>query len=441
MLFGNRTGHQAPPKGGKLQAMANFFGNITTIVTSLILLGALLYFIGPSWIPALPQGPAGPGNVDAAKNPDGPVNAGRAQELNTEKQALAFARAKQRQAAGLGDETLRSIDECLDEVQHYDALAKPLLANDAGKKIAGDPSLLKRFRLVHVKERPNPAKLEQYRHDVLEMVTPIKASLKSSADGTLPPSGVAGEFERIQGEVKTQRDAWRKDRILIEVIAAESKRSDAKPTDKSLQETIRLTEQVEATAFTEAMEKEANKAKAEMEAKLIQAKADGIRAIEQAKIDKILSEKRTEAERIRTEAFLKEAKEKAEAEAAKAKVEKERLVKKALDPRTKQILAPILAKTIFQPVIVDGKVRNDHVGGLLERISFTRLKSVGALDQTKEGLGALASVGCYVNRHPHWLFSPIPAEWTEGNRALLEEAQALLRELGTTLVEEKLLAP
>jgi hypothetical protein len=39
------------------------------------------------------------------------------------------------------------------------------------------------------------------------------------------------------------------------------------------------------------------------------------------------------------------------------------------------------------------------------------------------------------------LFSPIPAEWSEGNRALLEEAQALLRELGPTLVEEKLLAP
>jgi regulator of protease activity HflC (stomatin/prohibitin superfamily) len=421
--------------------MASFFGNITTIVTSLILLGAILYFIGPSWIPALPQGPPGPGNVDAAKNPDVAGNPGKAQELNTEKQALAFARAKQRQAASLGDDTLRSLDECLDEVQQYDALAKPLLSNETGKKIAGDPSLLKRFRLVHGKERPNPSKLEQYRHDVLEMVSPIKASLKSGTDGTMPPSGVAGEFERIQGEVKTQRDTWRKDRILIEVIAAEAKRTDAKPAEKSLQETIRATEQAEVAAFAEAMEKEANKAKAEMEAKAIQAKADGIRAIEQAKIDKALAEKRTEAERIRTEAFLKEAKEKAEGEAAKAKVEKERLVKKVLDPKTKQTLAPILAKTIFQPVIVDGKVKNDHVGGLMDRISYTRLKSVGALDQSREGLAALAAVGCYVNRHPHWLFSPIPAEWTEGNRALLEEAQALLRELGPTLVEEKLLAP
>src|SRR5262245_3221617 len=140
MLFGNRTGHQTSPKGGKLQAMANFFGNITTIVTSLIVLGAVYYLIGPSWIPALPQAPPGPGHIDAGKNPEGPANVGRAQELNTEKQALAFARTKQRQAANLGDESLRSLDECLDEVQQYDGLVKPTLTNETGKRIAGDAS-------------------------------------------------------------------------------------------------------------------------------------------------------------------------------------------------------------------------------------------------------------------------------------------------------------
>ena len=92
-------------------------------------------------------------------------------------------------------------------------------------------------------------------------------------------------------------------------------------------------------------------------------------------------------------------------------------------------------------MIANGKLGNDHVGGSLDRISYTRLKSVGALDPTKEGLAALATVGCYVNRHPHWLFSTIPAEWSQGNKAFLEEAQSLLRELGPILVEEKLLAP
>ena len=105
MSFGNRTGHQAPPRGGRLQALANFFSNITTIVTGLILLVAVYYFIGPSGFPWLPSAPPGPGNAEGEKQ--GEKVPGKAQELNTEKQALAFARAKQKQAADLGDDALR----------------------------------------------------------------------------------------------------------------------------------------------------------------------------------------------------------------------------------------------------------------------------------------------------------------------------------------------
>ena len=229
----------------------------------------------------------------------------------------------------------------------------------------------------------------------------------------------------------------------MEVIVSEGKRSGGAPATKTLQESMKLAEEAEALAFTQALEKETTRVRDEMNKKAIAAKADAIRLLEQAAIDKMLSEKRAEAERVRTEAFVKEEKEKAAAAAAKAKVERERLLAKALDPKTKQILAPILAKTLFQPVIANGKLRNDHVGGgeRIDRISFIRLKTVGALEPTKEGLAALATVGCYVNRQPRWLFSTIPAEWSEGNKAFLEEAQSLLRELGPILVEEKLLAP
>ena len=205
-MFGNQTGHKPSPQGGKLQALANIFGNLTTIVTSLMILGAVLYFIGPSWMPAFPPAPPGGGNIDAGKNPDVPVNVGKVQELNTEKQALVFARTKQRQAANLGDEAIHLLNECLDEVQQFDNLAKPILANEVGKSIAGDPSLLKRFRFVHGKERPNPSRLEQYRGDVLEMIAPIKVSLKNETNGTMPPASVAGELERIQSEAKALRD-------------------------------------------------------------------------------------------------------------------------------------------------------------------------------------------------------------------------------------------
>lgn len=447
-MFGNRSGHRGPPRG-KLESLASIFSSVTTLVTSVLVLGAILYFFG--FFPVSFFGSQKPAQLDpfAQPLPDGKalptdkkgLEVLAATNLGTEKQALAFARAKQKLAADSCDEALRSLDECIGEINRYESLAKALLKDGDGRKIAGDASLLKRFRLIQEKDRPSRAKVERYQQVVAEMAEPIKASLKNPKDASIPRADLAAEAERIQAELAGYHEAWRKDRILLESLVAEMKRSNPTPATKSLDETIRAAVAAETLAFTQAMEKEANAAKAEMEAKLIKAKADGIRAIEQANIDKILAEKRAEAERIRTEAFLKEAKEKAAAEAARAKVEKERLLAKVQDAKVKQMLAPIIAKTIFQPVIVDGKVRNDHVGGLMDRISYTRLKSVGALDKSREGLAALASVGCYVNRHPHWLFSTIPSEWTDGNRAFLEEVQELLRELGPTLVEEKLLAP
>ncbi len=417
MSLGNRTGHQAPPRGGRLQALANFFSNITTIITGVILLGAVYFFIGPSWFPSLPSAPPGPEKQEGGKNAE--QLPGKAQELNTEKQALAFARAKQKQAVDLGDDALRALDECVDEIQQSTTLTNSVLTNDDGKKIAGDLSLLKRFRIVYAKERPERAKVERNREVMLELVTPIKASVNNPASATMPPPGVAPEFERIQSELKSQRDAWRKDRILMEVIVSEAKRSGTAPAPRTLLESMRLAEESEALAFTLALEKETTRVRAEMNKKAIEAKAESIRLLEQAAIDKMLAEKRAEAERVRTEAFLKEENEKAAATAAKAKVERERLLAKALDPRTKQILAPILAKTIFQPVIEkSGKLRNANVGGGGDRISFTRLRTVGALDPTKEGLAALATVGCYINRQPHWLFSTTPAEWTDGKQGV-----------------------
>ncbi len=448
-MFGNRSGHKPPSRGG-LESIASILGSVTTIVTSLLVLGAVLFMMGifPTSLPPqkhqvdldplalFPQD--GKGLLPADKKGAEML---AASNLGAEKQALAFARAKQKHATNVCETTLRTLDECIAEVNRFESLTAALLKNDEGKLIAGDTSLLKRFRLIQERERPARSKAEGYQQIVSEIGEPIKASLKDPKDASIPRADAVSEMERIQSDLERQREVWRKDRILLESLLTEVKRSNPAPAAKTLGETIRLMAEAEALAFTQAMEKEANKAKAEMEAKLIQAKAEGIRAVEQANIDKILAEKRAEAERIRTEAFLKEAKEKADGEAARAKVEKERLIAKAMDQSTRQKLAPILARTLFQPILSDGKVKNDHVGGGLERISLTRLRSVGALEPTKAGLAALATVGCYENRNPHWLFSTIPAEWSPGTQSFLEEVQGLLRELGPTLVAEKLLEP
>ncbi|MBX9681648.1 MAG: hypothetical protein K2X38_23065 [Gemmataceae bacterium] len=453
-MFGNRTGHRPPPQG-RLESFASILSSLTTIVTSLLVAASFMYvfgispsslFWGKSETPSKSDPPNAFAEPDEGKGLTPTDPKGKellaATTAGTEKQAFAFARAKQRQAAGACDDALQALDECIAEINRFETLSKGLLQDGDGKKIAGDSSLLKRFRLIQERERPARAKAERYQQPLAEMAEPVKASLQNPRDASIPKAELFAEAERLRQELMGTRDAWRKDRILLESLLAEARRGNGSPSEKTLEETIRLTADAETRAFTEAMEKEANAAKAEMEAKLIKAKAEGIRAIEQANIDKHLAEKRAEAERIRTQAFLKEAKEKAEGEAARAKAEKERLRTKALDPRVKQMLAPLLAKTAFQPMRYDnGKIGNDFIGGGLERISFTRLKSVGALEASNEGLAALAEVGCYINRQPHWIFSTRPADWSAETRTFLQDVQNLVRELGPTLVAERMLEP
>lgn len=448
MFPGTGSGHKPSAKSGKLQAYASILGSLATIVTSILVLGSILYIFGVFTPIQNAMAPKPALDFNLAPIPVAPVGEQKppqevvaANAAATEKQAVAFARSKQKLAVDLGDDVLQMLDQCLAEIQGFEKLTNGLLLNDDGKRIAGDPSLLKRFRLIYSKERPARTRIERYREAVAGMISPVKASFGNAKDTSLPRTEITAELDRIQAEILPVKNAWQRDRDLMEAVVMESKRSSSPASAKPLQETIRLTNEAEDLAFTQAMEKEANKAKSEMEAKLIQAKAEGIRAIEQANIDKHLAEKRAEAERIRTEAFLKEAKEKKEAESAKAKVERERLLAKALDPKTRQMLAPLLAETTFQPFLRDGEVTNDFASRGTGRLSFTSLKSVGALDNTREGLAAMASVGCYVNRHPHWKFSKRPADWTKDTQAFLTEVQALVRELGPILVEEKMLAP
>lgn len=435
LSFGSRTGH-SPPARGHQSGLVAFISGLITILPVLIVFGAVYYFINSTSSSEQPSVQRG---TEVAKNGEPASVPLRTSEPSADKQAVAFARLKQQQAADLGEELLGYIDACLDESRRFETYASALLTNDEGKKIAADTSLVKRVRLIQSRERPNPGKAAGYRPTVALFVANVRAALESPSDLTIPSSSMSSELERMRVDLKGQREIWRADRVLLEAIAIEARRGPSGPSPKTLQEAMKANEEAEALAFTETLERETTRVRDEMNKKAIAAKTEGIRTVEQANIDKQLAEKRTEAERIRTEAFLKEAKEKKEAEAAKAKVEKDRLIAKALDPKTKQKLAPFLAKTNVQPTLVRGKVENAPTATNSDYMSFTRLKTVGALEPTKDGLEALAIVGAFYQREPRWQIDTNPATWTKDTTAMVEEVQALLRELGPTLVEEKLL--
>ena len=110
------------------------------------------------------------------------------------------------------------------------------------------------------------------------------------------------------------------------------------------------------------------------------------------------------------------------------------LRKRASDPSVKSKLAPFLTPGYWQ---VNG--RNSY-----ERLplSYTQLRNAGALEPSRAGvkkLGELGSGGANRER-PRWV---LPTNWTT-NPAQFEkvkDAQQLLIELGTVLVEMKLLQP
>lgn len=440
MLFGNRTGQQSP-KRSQPTLMSAFLGNFGTIIGIIVVLGAVYHFVGPHLLPSgNPLGDFG-----------GSSGAG---EHSLEKQAAAFARMKQTQAAELGTDILGMMDSCTEEAKRLDTFVVGLLTNAEGKRIAADPALVKRFRAQQNRERPPTRKDD--RATIATFLGAVRACLANPSDMSLPNAGMVTELESMRSELQKQREALHVDRAQFEIIVAEAPRA---PAAQTLQAALSQLDQTEKAALAQELEREVARVREEMNKKAIAAKVEEIRLIEQAKIDKSLAEKRVEADRIRTEAQVKEAKERADlerqrneafeaeakekkaGEAARARVEKERLQAKAADLKTKQTLAPFLAKTQWQPQLRDGKVRNEQNFSFGDRISFTRLKSVGALEPTNDGLGALATIGCYVPRIPHWQFEPIPATWSKGTTAMVQEAQDLLRELGPTLVEMKLLNP
>ena len=75
-------------------------------------------------------------------------------------------------------------------------------------------------------------------------------------------------------------------------------------------------------------------------------------------------------------------------------------------------------------------------------MSLSALKGIGALEPTTEGLKWLARVGGSRKLpSPRWGVASQPGNWSEDDKKLLKEAQALLRELGPVLVKDDKLSP
>ncbi|MEO2088843.1 MAG: hypothetical protein ABGY75_05010, partial [Gemmataceae bacterium] len=445
--FGGR-GHSALPPNRK--SMADVLNTIG--VLGIVLVGGyyLLTFLGkvggptkPTASPSAVEPWDAPGSRDAGAAKAGPTTSPDvrlASDRGVEQQALAFAKTRQALAVARADDVARLADECLSEIAAFDATVQPLLGNDDGKKVAGDPVQLARFRAVVEKDRAGKGVAERLRTAATELAAPVRASQANAKDASNPSDLVTTELDRLATQLAGLKRLWEQDRRTVEAVVTDAKRSKRPAATNSLDAAVRADAEAEALDLATATEKERAKVRAEMKEKQVREAGELERKIEEAKLEKLRSTKLAEAGRIQTDAEITTEKGKDAVAAEKAKLERERLLKKIQTPEVKQTLAPLLTPGYHQPFRYKAGALGLERTAKKQPVSLSRLQEAGALEQTIKGLGELADItgskDDYVR--PRLKLPDYTSWWSTAQQEKIQKVQDLLIELGPTLVEEGL---
>ena len=115
---------------------------------------------------------------------------------------------------------------------------------------------------------------------------------------------------------------------------------------------------------------------------------------------------------------------------------------KAHSPEVKSALAPFLEPRKTQPSLA-GRFSIKFTRTFDEQpMSFGKLVSIGALDNSMLGLQKLALIaGNRKLPEPKWSIASQPNNWNEGDEQFLRNSQQMLRDYGPVLVAEGLLSP
>lgn len=106
----------------------------------------------------------------------------------------------------------------------------------------------------------------------------------------------------------------------------------------------------------------------------------------------------------------------------------------------KTTLAPFLENRTIQPRLSGAAIRFQNTS-VAAPMSLSRLASMGALNNSIDGLKRLVAVGADRKLpEPKWHIHTMPNNWSEDDREFLKTAQTMLRDYGQLLVDEGLLS-
>lgn len=401
---------------------------------------------------------SGPGEKNVAKEPSPPWEARDLQPeeahvptLEESEEATAASVAKveraaikvrQREVISEAKGVLEMVKAWTEEMDAWDALMSNLNQGEAGRALASQGHLVKRYRAIIEGERPSREEAETVRAAASDLLVPIQAALEDPIDAVSPAPEISEQLAKMLEKAKEGRDAYRKPRIQVEVLVSTAAAAGG-AGGRTLPEVIREQEEEEAVQATTLIEAEIAKAEEEKTKAIAEASRLRVEAEKRAEVNRINAETEAarllgeqEAARIRDEAAiaLAEMKDKAETRAFEAR---EALRREAFErewPSMQSSMVPFTSTGYTQPGN-DGYQSTTVEGP----VSFAALKGSGYLNDHVDSLRNFQYKTRTQSRRPQGAF-PWTLNEFDKDQPALQKIQSFLREYGDIMVEKGYLA-
>lgn len=304
---------------------------------------------------------------------------------------VAGIRAEQLEAEKLLGEASVQINDALKQIEVWDKDIVPLRDNAAGQTIAEQEDLSNQMAALFEERRPAAEELKAAQQRLGELREKVKRLAAESTPTRVPLVDMA-EIGKLHNQALLANQRWGMAVKAAQAIEREARRKRTDTPREQIPLRERMVEQSDKNTLAE-----------------------------------LAAERERERDVLQKQDELEKAREQLKKEATSAEVQR--------------VLAPFLARRLVQPKLSGASVMMERV--LQEQpMSLSRLESMGALAESVDGLKILARVGTSRKLpDPRWTFGSEPGNWTPDTQKLLQQAQGMLRQYGTALVEAGLLSP
>lgn len=334
----------------------------------------------------------------------------------------------------LVSETKDELDELKEKAERWPQRISELLVGQPGKKIAAEPQLVADFISLQDKEHLSEAKLKSLEQRFDNLHGSFEDAVK---DGTeLPSDKWRQALEGLADEIHVALLDYRRDQKQLDTILDDT--AHVEPSEVTLTEAIKAAKDRQAERDRQELTETREKARAAAFQEVLAAEAE--RVTEEQ--DLAAAEKRHQTGELQRK---RQAVEDAEAEAqeqARLAKEKARLRKEALDPDMLKLLKPLTTPGYTRITGFTGTVIHTEKSTERKPISWSVLKTSGALEGDRQGISTIVGVcTAYMSDRPRWVGMNNTMTQTPAQLEMIGKVQEHLKKYGEILVEEELLAP